>query len=745
MIRFASKLVIQCWKPLLVMTTILTALALFQITRLTFDVQPDAIFSADNKTSRDLQQFHQLFGPDENDLVIMFEGSRLFEIKNHKRLHEFRNKLSTDPQIDHVASVFDLREPGSVFYPLFPNYPDENFDLDQYRRDVINHPLAANQLVADDGQLLMFWVKLKGDELSISKLIPIVESIKTAAEEVAVTTNSKVWLAGHPAIRYEVLFTLQTAMWRNCSIAIIASTIVSFLLFQRLINVALAVIPPLIGVCWVLGLFAWNQIPVGGLTTALPSLVFVVGLTNSIHILLDVNRNLARGITIRASVYRALLKIGPACWLTSVTTMIGFGSLMLSRTNSVQQFGFWSAIGTAIVLIAVLLIQPAMIFLVPGKSISKGMHRSRKWVAAVLTHSTSPFLSRPITTTTCAVLLCGILLIPALSQSPDIIWTETLPTDSHTTQAMRKADREMGGALRISVVVQWPEDQQFITRELVMVVDQVSQALDAQKGIEAPYSAINVLRGLGVGDTTERLRIFRRTQSSIRKRLVNEEKNAMVVHARVPNDGAAALAQRLDELDERFDSIRKQWPGFSLTVTGTSVAAAKNMNSMIADFGRSLAFAAVSIFIVFAIFFRSLTLGLASLIPNAFPLLVTAALLSLFGYPLQITSALTFSLCLGLAVDDTIHVIVRYRAMCSKHRDPETILRNTIQRVGPALIVTTAVLLAGFLSMEFTPMPGIQMFATLSCCSLLCALIGDLLILPATLVLVNRYTKSTVN
>ena len=745
MIRFSSKFIVRQWKLSAIVGLLLTVTALVHISRLTFDVQPDSIFSSENQTSKDLQRFHELFGPDENDLVILFEGDGLFTLENHQRLHGFRNKLSTDKRIDYVTSIFDLRESGSAFYPLFPNYADEKFDMHAYRRDVVTHTLAGNQLIGDDGRFLIFWIKLRGDNLSISELIPVVESIEDSAKEVANQTGSQTWLAGHPAIRYEVLFTLQTAMWRNCSIAIIVSAIVSFILFRRLVNVAIAVIPPLVGVCWVLGLIAWNGLPIGGLTTALPSLVFVIGLTNSIHILLDANRNISKGFCIRHSVYRALIKIGPACWLTSVTTMIGFGSLLLSRTNSVQQFGFWSAIGTAIVLVAVAIIQPVMMFLVPSKTLAAKVQITGNFTSLLLAKVTNPFLRAPKATTIGAAVLCVALLFPALSQSPDIVWTETLPTHSRATQAMKRFDDSFGGALRISIVVRWPNQQAFITRDLVSVVDLTAATLENQEGFAAPYSAITVLRGIDVGNTSERLRIFRRMQGSIRNRLVNEDENSLVIHARVPNDGAAALISRLEQLELQLDKIREDWPEFELTTTGTTVAAAKNMNAIIGDFGRSLGMAALCIFVVFAIFFRSVLLGLASLIPNAFPLLVTAAILTIFGYPLQITSALTFSLCLGLAVDDTIHVIVRFRAMCTKHRDGVAILQNTIQRVGPALIVTTGVLFSGFLSMEFTPMPGIQMFASLCCCSLVCALIGDLLILPATLVLVNRYRNSAVN
>ncbi|MEM9589637.1 MAG: MMPL family transporter [Planctomycetota bacterium] len=120
---------------------------------------------------------------------------------------------------------------------------------------------------------------------------------------------------------------------------------------------------------------------------------------------------------------------------------------------------------------------------------------------------------------------------------------------------------------------------------------------------------------------------------------------------------------------------------------------------------------------------------------------MAAAGLSLAGFPLQITSAVTFSLCLGLAVDDTIHVLVRYRQNQQPQGsdfDHARSVERTIGQIGHALAITTAILVSGFAAMLVNPMPGVQLFAVLSCFTLMAALIGDLVILPALLMLFGR-------
>ena len=110
----------------------------------------------------------------------------------------------------------------------------------------------------------------------------------------------------------------------------------------------------------------------------------------------------------------------------------------------------------------------------------------------------------------------------------------------------------------------------------------------------------------------------------------------------------------------------------------------------------------------------------------------------MFGFPLQITTAMTFSLCLGLAVDDTMHVLIRYRDVIRYGCDNLTAIRRTIDYVGPALLVTTLILLVGFATMLTSPLPAVRLYAALSGLTLITALIGDLLILPAMLVAAGK-------
>lgn len=133
--------------------------------------------------------------------------------------------------------------------------------------------------------------------------------------------------------------------------------------------------------------------------------------------------------------------------------------------------------------------------------------------------------------------------------------------------------------------------------------------------------------------------------------------------------------------------------------------------------------------------FRSLRIGLLSIIPNVFPLAATASLRAFFfGTSLDISSACAFAICLGIAVDDTIHFLIRFMHEREAGYEPPEAIHRTFVTVGSALVMTTVVMVSGFGSVMTSSLPTHFLFATMALTTIAAALVGDLILLPALLV-----------
>ena len=735
--RIWARLIIACPRLCAVIIVLMTLVLGAGLGQVGFDAEPSAAYTGDNQASRDLTRLHEDFGRDDNDVVLMIHGDKLLEWESLQQIKEFRDQVEEIPTVSHVASVFDIKRPRRAV-SLIPNSRPVQFDPELLARQLTGHPIAAGQLISADATLLVMVARIEGESLAISGVTDVINPMTLLSRKFeSAHGHAKVRLAGHTAVRADLLVTLNEAL----TISSIASAVVSFLvalfLFRAIVPVMTVLMAPGIGSIWTFGLMAWCGIPIGGLLTALPNLIFVIGLTDAVHLLLEGQHAIQRGRTARHAVWRMLTCVGPACFLTSLTTLIGFGSLLFSQTESVQSFGLWAGIGTVSVMFADIFVLPTVMQLVPQKYFIRATS-NRAVMANKVSRFVGPSLRRPGISTLIGVSLCLVLIVPAATQHPDIVFTEAIPDDSVSVQAMQQADELLGGAMTAHVIVRWPDDQEFPNKEILQATAKTQAAILAAPQFSSPFSVLNVLAAMPGKNIDERYRNFRRAPESVRDSLINVGKRSLVVTAHVPNDGAAAFNQRLDKLNEQLAALANEHPRFDMTATGTVVAASRNMNLIILDLARSLAIAAGLIFVVFTVTFRSWKVGLLSIVPNVLPLLMTAAGLSLMGMPLQITAALTFTLCLALAVDDTMHVLIRFQSAKRYTSNSRQAIERTVREVGPALVVTTLILLSGFGSMLTSPLPGVRVFAGLSAFTLFAALIGDLLIFPAMLLFASK-------
>ena len=139
------------------------------------------------------------------------------------------------------------------------------------------------------------------------------------------------------------------------------------------------------------------------------------------------------------------------------------------------------------------------------------------------------------------------------------------------------------------------------------------------------------------------------------------------------------------------------------------------------------------IFVVLSLVYRSLRIGLISLVPNLFPLAVAGGYLVFTGQALEIVTVCAFTVCLGIAVDDTIHFLTRYEEERSLTKDSGEAINKAFSSVGTALIMTTIVLVTGFSTVLFSDSRDHFIFASMGAITLTAALFADLVFLPALL------------
>jgi len=185
-------------------------------------------------------------------------------------------------------------------------------------------------------------------------------------------------------------------------------------------------------------------------------------------------------------------------------------------------------------------------------------------------------------------------------------------------------------------------------------------------------------------------------------------------------------------------AARTAGTGVDAHVTGTPFVAYRGINAVTTDLRNSLIAAFVVIALIIAVLFRSVRVALLCLIPNAAPLLVGYGMMGALGWVLDPTPAVVFTVALGIAVDDTIHLTVRFREEQRQGRSLEEAIRQAVLHTGRAVTVTSVILCAGFGGNTLSALPTMAILGYLGATVIAVALLCDLFLLPALLILFDR-------
>ena len=716
---------------------LLTFGAILGLSRLNVDERPRSIYrSADAEYLR-MEEVFENFGSDDNDCLVLLEGIRTFSPQGSALLRLLDERLEALACTSSVLGPQDV----VVFDPLprgllpGPEASPEAFELaEALARE---HPLVHDQLVSPDGSATLVFARLAGSELELPEIREAVNQIRATARAVYTELGlpGVPLVTGVPPLRLIIFDTVRYEQALLSSIGAVLSFLVGGLLFRRFRPIAITSSASILAGMWALGAMGlWGE-SVNLLNASLPTIIMVIALTDAVHLMFDVLHSRRRGAGRREASREAIRHLGLPCFLTSLTTAIGFGTLGISHIQVIQRFGITFALAVGLTFIAVVVFVPWFSAWFLKEPEQGELTPEDPLLASPLRPLLERIMRRSRLMAAAGVALTGLLTVVALQLRPENQLTESTPDGSEPLLAFEHIEQLFGGAIATAVQVEWPQGLEATSAQVESVFAAAEAALDSNeltRGTLSPRILADMLPG---GDG---LAALERVPESIRRTCWRPDLNQALVTTRVPDVSSRVAKVAYDDMQARLDMVAADNPGFELNLTGTGVVARRNIDVMIVDFSAGLGLAAIGIFLVLTIAFRSWRMGLVAVIPNAFPLVLAAATLVLFGLELQMASAIAFTICLGIAVDDTVHLLARYRRELDAGHSPEEAAVRAVLAVGQALVVTTAILLVGFGVICLSSIATTRLFALLCCTGIVAALIGDLLFLPALLVLFVR-------
>jgi uncharacterized protein len=742
----------------------LTAFFGAQLPDLKKDVRIEKVFPEDSPSRTDYEEFKRLFGRDDETALCLLElQTSVLEVHSLERIHALTEGLRGLPLVDQnrVVSLTSAplvrTESGDVLDvgPFFEPARAKDWDANAYDLLLRDHPAFADRLLSDDRRLAAFLVPLVHlDEGARTEKIrrQFARDVRAFFAK-QLQPDERVHLDGF-AITYDtVLGLLVKDVLAFYPLALVLLLVSLGVVFRRALPTVLAVCTVIASVVWTLGSMAVLGIPMNFISTCIPVMILVVCVGDAVHLIAHYHQHLATSDKTGA-LEIAVKTVGRACFFTSVTTSAGFLSLLTSQVELVRELGAPVALGVVYAFVITFLLIPPVLAWAKRPTGIDGVTVFAGPLAGL-----ARFVQRRPGAVIAGTLALAVV---ALFTAPNVDRENRLLNDFDADHPIMKTrilfEERMGGVAPLEILIDTREPGRGMAPDVQQGLLDLSRSLrsDAFKkqGVLFALSVSDFLSDANYtwhhrsgatkdtlpkdGDKLHQLRylyeLFSASDPTLDFLDDSDAPQVLRVQLRIQNLYTTpfyALAAAIEA-----EAKRLLPPDVDVKVTGNTIMSQAINRSLVEDMLKSFGLAFVLVGGLMLFFFRSPRLALLAVVPNLLPLLFVISFMSLTGITLSLTTSIVFTIVFGISVDDTIHFVSSLaHNESSGESDP---IGATIRHTGLSLVLSSVVLVLGFSVLFLSQFKPNRYFGLLVSLTVVFALVGDLLLLPALLWLAKR-------
>lgn len=654
---------------------------------------------------REYQDFLNRFGSDEY-IIVGMESDNPFSNESLDLQRSLAEKLRT---LAGVQQTIDL--------PSFLARIDlaDGFLLDSSDLFQVVH----NFLIGKDRTSVGLFVVLD-HTLQTAQRATTVERIERIVREFE-DAGHPIHLAGAPYLNV-MLDRYSVASARLFfPISILFSIIVLFYLFRH----PAAVFAPLLAIgctiAWTVGMMGMLGMTLNMVTIVLPTLLFVLTLSNGIHFVHRYLYDLSHTGSIEARNHTIASLIQPTFY-AALTTAVGFASLMLSDMKPVADLGCFAAIGMGVSYVCNVFIVPFVLQRFLVRTRLAYAKRSRHIFSRIVLYASSHARSIVLASLSCLVLF----LFVCRSLKPESNVLSFFPQHSKIVKDYRWIGEHLTGFYSVEMDIHKtgrPEN------EIASVFAALSEQFDRLPGVSRAVhrwtlaTLADPIHSANVDDNG--MTAFFRPYSFQSPQGDSHYRLSLLIHE-ISSDHYDNLIRSIQSITKSVVPSEWKW-----NITGIVPLLNRAQKSLVTTQSQSFGVAAIVVFAAIAILFRSGKVMLVSIIPNVLPVLLTLVCMVFTNVPIDSATVMIASVAIGIAVDDTIHLLFHFQTKKHEGIPFDQAMSITAKEVGIAMMGTTLVIAAGFSVLAFAQFRPIAYFGVLTGFTMLTAFFADIFILPA--------------
>lgn len=701
------------------------------------------------------ENFKNEYGEDGNKLIIGFKSDSIFSVNFFNQLNSLCldiEKVNGVTEALSLANILNLVKNDSIHqFELKPLIKDKvnAENLDSLKKTVLGLRFYKKLIYNSDSNAALIIVSIDKKKLDTKDRINIINQIHDLSENFGKKVNTEMKYSGLPYVRHVMATQVKDELVFFTFLALATTALLLLIFFRSFTNIIIPLLIVSFSVIWSVGWIGLFNYKITILTGLIPAIMIVIGIPNCIYLINKYHDEYRKHGNKIKSLQRVISKVGIATILTNLSTAIGFGVFYFTDTLMLKQFGVVAFLSVTSIFIISLILIPVIYSFLPAPSAKQTKHMDNKSMTSFVNwmHHMVFNKRRRIYFFTIALIILSIFGF--LKLKPLVYMVDDIPHHNKLYQDLLFIQANFKGAMPFEIIIDTGEKDGIKDPTTLQKIYKLQKNLENHPEFSRAVSIVEVIsfanqsyhdgdekyyrlpNNLDFTEIAGYMPNNNNGNKSILNSLVDKDFQKARISIQMADIGSENMKMLTAEVKKTLDEVFPK-EDYKCTITGTSIIFLKGNEYLLSSLGQSIVLAFVIIALLMGLMFTSFKMIIVSLIPNAIPLLITCGIMGFLGIPLKPSTILVFSIALGIAVDDTIHFLTKFRheLRYSGKTVPE-VLSISIKEMGQSMIYTSVILFFGFIIFTFSNFQGTVSLGFLTAVTLLVALFSNLFVLPA--------------
>jgi len=705
-------------------------------------------------------EMEEVFDIKDGIIIAIENTDNIYHTGTLQKIKDITKALGKMDEIEKsdVTSLYTAdniigTEDGMDVKAFYKRVPKSKEKLTELQKNVRTNDMVYKRLVSEDETVSVIIAEIKDDVFTQEFYREILDLTKSFEGP------EKLYVAGSPIVEGTMAYLGPKDMKKMVPIVILVIIVVLLIVMKSLKNSIFTLLVVLFSVVWAFGLMALFKIPIYAVSTMMPVMLIAIGVADGIHLYshLDLFLQKNPNATKKEAVKDMLKGMWKPVVMTSVTTSVGFISLLTSEVFPIKYFGLFTAFGVTAAMLFSLLLIPAAI-LVFGFTKRKPVEENKnsnktplayKFANGVVKYKTITLF---LTIIIIAISLFGITkvwinssFLEKFEKDSDIVLTDTF------------INEHFGGTSTLNVVLEADTNNTMKSPEALRLINKMQKQVDSELEIVGnTFSLADYMKRMNMvmHEDKKEFDIIPNSQNLNAQylllyemsgdpdnlwKVVDYDYKIANVTIQLKSDNSKAINSAIAEVEKFRDDFQKL--GIKINYAGSGYKALVFTDLILEGQIKSLVMSFFFIIILLSLMFKNFWAGLIGSVPIFITALIGFGVMGLLNIPLSTTTALISSIAIGIGIDYAVHFIDRYKIYAKETGNKQKTMEDTMHHSGRAIIFNAAVVIAGFLVLLFSVFPPNRSLGALVSLNMFTSLLGTVTIMYLLLYKTNLFFR----